>query len=89
MYLELENQKAKAAYDSINEREAKKKCRNVLVFGLVVSVLFLGVCYFANSVDQNPKVIDKNNQTDPELPNKEEDEKLNPPKPVVEDDGGV
>ena len=86
MYLELENQKAKAAYDSINEREAKKKCRNMLVLGLIVSVLFLGVCYFANSVDQNSNVIDKN---DPELPKKEEEEKPNPPKPVVDDDGGV
>ena len=88
----------------------------MLVLGLIVSVLFLGVCFFANSVDQNPKVMssiirglrlpeevnflhskpllrgyspDKNDQTDPELPNKEKDEKPNPPKPVVDDDGGV
>ena len=85
MLLEPAGYKAENAFDTIHNREneTKKKSRNMLVIGMIVSLLLLVICYIALSGDQ-PKSIDNHipNKDDPTAP---DDHKPKPP-PVVEDD---
>ena len=62
-----------------NREKSQNKGRNMLVIGLIVSLLLVVICYIALSGGQ-PKVIDndipstdKNHQKDQEQPNKDDD----------------